>query len=391
MDTIDLAVVGGGVVGLSAAYHWGKRFPGQTVVAFDKNRFLGEEQSGRNSGVIHSGYQYPKDSLKSRLCLLANPRLKAFAAEHDIPHATVGKLIVATQEKELPLMQRLYRAAKEKGVAIDYLNSQEIKRLEPNVHSLEGLYTKHTGIIDAATYVRKLAQAVERQEGVVLKHAKVEKVIPEGHDFILQINQDGEEYEARAGLLINAAGLFADQIGRQINPEFPYEIHPLRGEFMKINKKSRPELWMNGINVYPVPQPIPGMYDQWGNPKTMAGVHLTPTFSLAADGTAYVGNTVLVGPLSHLIESRSDYRQNRRGAEEFHARVAPIFPSLQIEDLEEDQAGIQVKIKGYDDYVLQRDTLHPNAVHAICDSPGMTSSLVIGDYLVNDVLREGKV
>lgn len=390
MDTIDLAVVGGGVVGLSTAHHWGRRFPGQTVVVFDKNKFLGEEQSGRNSGTFHTGYQYPKDSLKSKLSLLAIVAGKEFAAEYGVPYATVGKVVVATTEEQLPRLRDFYLRAKEKGVNIEYLTREAIKELEPNVEALAGLYTKDTGIIDTATYIRTLAQVVERQEGVVLKHAMVKQVIPDGNDFILQINQQGEEYEVRTDMLVNAAGLYSDRVGKQINPDFPYEIKPLRGEFMKLNKRARPELWLNGTLVYPVPQPIQGMYDQWGNQKTMAGVHTVTTFSMRADGTAYIGNTVLIGPLSHLVEDKADYEKDRLPAEEFHKRVVPFYQGLRVDDLEPDQVGIQVKIKGYDDYVLQRDPLHPNAVHAICDSPGMSSSIVIGKYLVYEVLREGR-
>ncbi len=381
-----MAIVGGGVSGLTTAMYAVERKPGTTVVVFEKHSFLGEEQSGRNSGVAHSGYQYPRDSLKSQLCLI--PLLKEFAAEHGIPYANTGKFIVATEEEELPRMRALYERAKEKGVDIEYLTGEAIREMEPNIQAIAGLHTKQTGIVDAATYVRTLAKIVEQKDGVVLRRAMVTNIIPTGDDFVLQVNQDGLEYEVQAGLVVNAAGLFSDQVAKWVNPDFPYTIKPLRGEFMKFNKNSRPELWMGDRNVYPVPQPIPGMYDQWGNQKTMAGVHLTPTFDLRADGTAAIGNTVLLGPLGHMVESRTDYAKDRKGKEEFIERIQHIQPHLTIDDLTEDQVGIQVKLKGYDDYVLGRDPLHPNFANMICDSPGMSGSLGNGHYMVYEVLKD---
>lgn len=391
METIDMAIVGGGVSGLTTALYSVERKPGSTIVVFEKHSFLGKEQSGRNSGVAHSGYQYPPESLKSKLCLQANPLLKRFAAEHGIPYANTGKLIVATLEEELPLLRSLYDRAKEKGVDIEYLTREAIRELELNVDAIAGFNTRQTGIIDAATYVRDLAKIVEQKEGLVLRKAKINNIVPVGDDFVLHVTQDSIEYEVQAGLVVNAAGLFADEVARWVNPKFPYIIKPLRGEFMKFNKHSRPELWMQGMNVYPVPQPIPGMYDQWGNQKAMAGVHLTPTFDMSADGTAHIGNTVLLGPLGRPVESKTDYTRDRCGPQAFIERIRPLFPQLHEEDLVEDQVGIQVKIRDYDDYIIARDTEHPNFANMFCDSPGMSGSLANGRYMVYEVLKDWHV
>ncbi|MDP3639829.1 MAG: FAD-dependent oxidoreductase, partial [Nanoarchaeota archaeon] len=282
----------------------------------------------------------------------------------------------------------LYDRAQEKGVDIEYLPREAIRELEPNIEAIAGFHTKQTGIIDAATYVRDLAKIVEKKEGIVLRKACIKNIIPVGDDFVLQVSQDDLEYEVQAGLVVNAAGLFADEVARRVNPEFPYVIRPLRGEFMKFNKKSRPELWMQGMNVYPVPEPIPGMFDQWGNQKAMAGVHLTPTFELGADGMAHIGNTVLLGPLGRPVESKTDYTHDRCGPEAFIKRIRLLFPQLRVEDLQEDQVGIQVKIKGYDDYIIARDPRYPNFANMFCDSPGMSGSLANGRYMVYDVLKE---
>ena len=391
MDNVDYAIIGGGLNGLAAAYRLLEKYPDKIIVVLEKNKYLGEEQSGRNSGVIHSGYQYDHTTLKGKLCVKANSMLKEFAQEHGVPYATVGKMIVATNDEEEKRLDFYYQRARAGGVSIDRLTRDEIKKYEPQVEGQAALYTKDTGVIDAATYVRTLEKLVEQKGGFILTNTPVEDVTPRGDGFILHVNEHGTQYTFQAEIVINAAGLYADTLARKVNPEFPHIVKALRGEFAQFKRKSRPEIMTNATNIYPVPKPIPGMLDQYGNPKTMAGTHLTPTFEIGSDGQAKLGNRIIVGPLAQLVQDKNVYEQGRKPLEAFVADVKPIFPHLRVEDLELDYAGIQVKIQGYDDFVIERDKKYPNFVNVIADTPGMTSSLAISHYLVNEVLRDGKI
>ncbi|MDO8656254.1 MAG: FAD-dependent oxidoreductase [Nanoarchaeota archaeon] len=394
MDTINIAIIGAGASGCAAAYRLGERFPEEEIYLLEKNSVIGGEQSGHNSGVNHSRYQHHPSSLKSRLRGRSPISLQNFCSQYGIKHKTVGKLIVAINEDEtiqlLRYKQNADTAGKETGIPIEteLLSKQQIQLLEPNIQCFSALHTPKTGIVDAAAYVRKLADLAEQQGTTILKNAQVIRLQPDGNSFILQVKQGDQhtgyqEYEFCAKMVINAAGLYADQIAKMANPDFPYTIKGLRGEYMKFNTNSRPELSMNGKCVYPVPTVIEGMFDEHGLPKRAGGNHLTPIFN--AEGN--ISNWVWVGPLHKVVNEKDDYSHNRRTPEEFILNL-PFFKQLRAEDLQEEQTGIQVKIPNYEDWVIRRDQKYPNLVHYIEDSPGMSGSLDSSYYVVHDVLGE---
>ena len=384
MESIDFGVVGGGFSGLNTGLKLAREYPDKTIAIFEKQRFLGEEQSGHNSGVKHSGIFYHPGSWKAKLCVRGNELLGKFTQEHDVAAKDVGKLTVATSEEDLGKLAELEERARLNGVpGVKRLGREEIKELEPNVEAIAALYTPSTGIVNAAEYVNKLESLVNATQGIIMKRALVTGIIPVKDGFVLQVKQGNEEYEIKSAMVINAAGLFADEVGRMIDPDFPYQIKPLKGEYMKFSKKARSDLYVRALNVYPVPKDIPDMFDQWGKLKEMSGTHLTSVFEYDAQGHAVVGNTVLVGPLSHVVKDKKDYRHEHTDPRDYHKDIVRFFPGLHVDDLEFDQVGIQAKIVGYDDFVIKRDTKFPQAIHLIADSPGFTSSLAIAEYIVN--------
>lgn len=387
MDEIDVAIIGGGVNGLAVAYMLGQHSPGKSIFVFEKNKYLGEEQSGRNSGVRHSGYQYQVGTLKSRLCHSANKMLRRFAQEHGIADACTGKYIVATTPEEVDRLDFYHRRAFENGTNIELLDRIALQEREPNLEALAALYTSDTGVIDVASYVRTLRNLIVQQEGNILTESKILGITPKRDNFVVRVQQHQEQSEFECGMVINAAGLYADEVARMVNPEFPYTITPLRGEYMTFTA-NRPQLQLHDTNVYPVPRPIPRMYDSFGHPKTMAGVHITPTFAASAEGSIQLGKKYLVGPLGRIVGSKDDYHTDRKGPKAFYDEIKPFFPGIQVDDLTEDFAGIQVKLNGHDDFVLERDRMYPHLIHVIADSPGMTSSLAIAEYVVTHVVKQ---
>ena len=280
MESIDITIIGGGCNGLAAGLALAKEYPGRTIAIFEKQKFLGEEQSGHNSGVKHSGIFYHPGSLKARLCVRGNELLSRFTEEHGVASKNVGKLTVAATPDDLSKLAELEERARKNAVpGFRRLTSrEEIKEYEPNVDAIAALYTPSTGIVNAAEYVKKLESLVNGTQGMILKRARVTNVNAQDDGFILTVNQEGEKYQFKSNLIINAAGLFADEVGRMINPDFPYQIKPLKGEYMKFSKKAGSDIYVRELNVYPVPKDIPGMFDQWGKLKEMSGVHLTSVF-----------------------------------------------------------------------------------------------------------------
>lgn len=372
MESVDVVIIGGGVCGLATAYFYSKKFPKQEILLLEKNLYLGEEQSGRNSGVLHSGILNPQNSLKSELCFRGVQMLKSFAKAYNIPCQTVGKLTVATKKEELIkldfyLKQAIANGAKDAGI----IDKKEINLLEPNVEALAAVYTPSTAIIDAAAYVKTLNNLVVNNGVIVLKETKVQNVTFSDNSFIINAKQKNEEIEFKSKLVINAAGLYGVEIAKMINPGFPYKIKPLRGEFMKFNKIKRKELFMNGLAVYPIPKIMPGnVFDQYGKPRFIAGTHLTPTLGLNT-----VSNIVHVGPLQKTMNDKTSI-------EDF-VKDIDFLPWLKSEDLEQDYVGVQIKMDGYNDFVVERDKKHPNAVHILAESPGLSSSLAIGEYVID--------
>jgi L-2-hydroxyglutarate oxidase LhgO len=374
MERIGAAVIGGGVVGcavlreLAAA---GVRDP----FLLEAMPRVGEVQSGRNSGVVHAGIYYAAGSLKAELCVEGNALMYEFCSEHRVPVENVGKLVVATTEGELPALERLLAQARANGVpGVRLLGRVEVRLLEPNLDVPAALHVPTTGIVDAARLTQTLARLAEVAGAHVLTSFEVVGIAPRGSVFEVTGRRGGREETFVAEAIVNAAGLHCDTVAQMVDPELAVEVVPLRGEYCRINRRKRPGLWLNGLNVYPVPEPL----DVRGETRSMVGVHLTPTFTLTRSGEVVIGDSVTVGPEFVCVDGRDDYEAGRKPPEHFLARARRFFPSLELADLELDFAGIMVHLKGSRDFVVRRSERHPGCVHLLgIDSPGLTSSLAI--------------
>ena len=378
MEKIPVTIIGGGVIGCAIAYELSKSMDG--IFLFEKNTFLGDEQSGRNSGVIHAGIYYDKELLKRTLCLEGKKLIYEFCRENKVPVIKTGKIIVAADEKEDKIVDRYIKNTASWGLeGVKKISGAEIKKMEPNVEALSALYSPDTGIFDVPEYLRTLAKLAASQGVEILKETKVVDVKPQGESFLVEVEyKRGGRETFETGLLINAAGLYSDEIAKLINPKNDYEILPLRGEYYRFNSAKRPELNMCGTNVYQVQEPF---YID-GVEYLGIGIHLTPTFDLSAGGGRVIGKNVLVGPTSIVVKKKNDYETARQGAAYFLERVIKFFPHLRLEDLEMDYAGSRAKLKSGNDFVIKRDDAYPNAVHLVgIDSPGLTSSLAIAKYV----------
>ncbi len=382
---IDIAIIGGGVTGLATAYKALEAMPGKSVAVFEKNLFLAEEQSGRNSGVVHGGIYYRRGSKKATNCVLGNRELYSFCADNEVAIAQTGKTIVAMNEDEKRMLGSLLENGKRNGVSgLELISREEMQRLEPNVDGLCALYSPTTGIIDAAAYVKTLEKLVKKRGGMIFTDAEVETISPAEDRATLRIKQRGEEYYVMANYIVNAAGLHAEKIGRMINPDFFYKTQAWQGEYMTFNSNRRTELAMQGLNVYPTPKIIEGLFDENGNPKITLGTHLTPTFEYGADEKARIGKMVLVGPKGYMLDG-TIRKPLTRG--DFVKDLKRIYPNLRTSDLQREMVGIQVKLIDYDDFVLEKDHRFPYCIHAIADSPGLTASLANAKEIVGLMKR----
>lgn len=377
MEKVPIAIVGGGVIGCAIAYTFSKDNGG--IFLFEKEPYLGNAQSGRNSGVVHAGIYYEKDSLKARLCVEGNRLLRAFCGQHDIPYANVGKVIVATNtDEEKTLDVYLEKALGNNVPDVKRVSEKELKQMQPNVNGTAALYVPSTGIINASGYLEALARLAAGSGVEILKETEIVAIKPGAESFELKAKRKNYEETFETSILINAAGLYSDKIARMINPNIPYNITPIRGEYCKFNQRNKPRLDTRQMCVYPVPV----SYTTDGKQAKTLGVHLTPTFGFSNDNSHHLSSVVLVGPTATFVNDKTDYEGGRQPIEYFYGKIKPYFPNIKLEQLSIDYSGIRAKLKDHDDFVIERDKRYPNCIHLVgIDSPGLTASLAIAEYV----------
>ncbi len=395
-EEVQITIIGGGVVGCAIAYELSIK-SNQDIVVVEKNSQInGENQSSRNSGVIHAGVYYPKSKgpLKAKLCVEGNEMLYQFCARYNVPHKNTGKLIVATDALEEDYLEDVYITGKENGVpGIRVLDKKNISQYEPNVRATSALYVPTSGIVEPTSLVDKFFRIAQSNGVMFLTGNEVVEIKPENEGFRVKIKSNTETEDFKTGIIINAAGLYSDDIALMVNPESPYRMDPFRGEWVKFYKSKRKDIIMNSLSVYPVPfgylsngeklripfKEFQEKFDR-GEINKSLGVHLSPTLEIK--GNQYIiSDTVIVGPAYSKPASREDYRQVRK--ESYYLDMTkPFFPYLELEDLTLHQAGIRAKLKDYYDFVIERDKSYPGFINLVgIDSPGLTASLSIAKYV----------
>jgi (S)-2-hydroxyglutarate dehydrogenase len=280
MSDFDLAVIGGGIVGLSTAMQMTERFPGISVAVLEKEPALARHQTGRNSGVIHAGVYYQPGSLKAQLCREGVEATTRFCCEHGIAYEQCGKLLVATDAGELPRMEALYERARVNGLDVERLDKAEVARREPRIRGLGGVFVKTTGIVDYAQVAKAMADMVAERGGAILTSSEVAHIEETPSGVTLDVGRD----RIRAQHVIAAAGLQADRIARLCGVDVDFRIVPFRGEYYRLGADK--DHIVNHL-IYPIPDPS----------LPFLGVHLT----------RMIGGYVTVGPNAVLAFAREGY------------------------------------------------------------------------------------
>ncbi|MEU1519345.1 L-2-hydroxyglutarate oxidase [Streptomyces sp. NPDC005811] len=389
----DVLVVGGGIVGLSTAYAITRSAPGTRVTVLEKEPGPARHQTGRNSGVIHSGIYYRPGSLKARYAVRGAAEMTKFCAEYGIAHAVTGKLIVATERDELPRLHGLVQRGRENGIPVRELGAAQIAEYEPEVRGLAAIHVGTTGICDYTAVAHRLGEA----SGAEIRYgAEVVRVDRRPERGVAVLTARGDVVRGRA--LVNCAGLYCDEIARMTGDEPEVRIVPFRGEYYEL---ARPDL-VRGL-VYPVPDPA----------FPFLGVHLTR----GIDGGVHVGpNAVpalaregydwgVVRPREALATAawpgvwRMGRRHWRYGAGELRRSVSKgafvqavrrLLPAVRETDLVRADAGVRAQAvlrDGglVDDFLIREGA---RAVHVLnAPSPAATASLPIGREVARRALE----
>lgn len=392
MNRYDYIIVGGGIVGLAVARAIQGRKACAKVALLEKEEKVARHQSGRNSGVIHSGIYYPPTSLKARLCRDGRRKLRDFCAEHQIAHENCGKVIVATRAEELERMEALYQRGLENGLKLRKLCSEEVSEIEPHVRSVAGIHVEETGIVDFVGVCRKLAELIQQHGGMTLMGTAVTGFHREGEVTIVETTKG--VFSTR--WLVNCAGLHSDRVASMDGAKPDAQIVPFRGEYYELMPERR-HLVKNLI--YPVPDPRFPFLGVHFTRMIDGGVHAGPNAVLSLkregysrtdfntrdciDTLAFPGFWRLVA--RHAAAGCKElYRSMHKGA--FVRCLQQLIPEVRSEDLVPAPSGVRAQAllpdgRLVDDFLfLDRE----RAIH-VCNapSPAATSSLEIAEYVAS--------
>lgn len=385
----DLIVIGGGIVGLATAYTAAQRFPGLKIAVLEKEGLPAQHQTGHNSGVIHSGIYYKPGSLKAQNCVRGRAMLLDFVREYNIPHDVCGKLIVATTEKELPALERIYARGQENGVeGIALLDSQGVRDIEPNCVGIRAIAVPGAGIVNYARVATTLVEILRTQYNVdiCLGHTVTELAMGNG---ITRITTNQEQYQAAR--IIACAGLHADRIALMDKVEPGLRIVGFRGDYYELVPQAR-----NIVRnlIYPVPDPQFPFLGVHFTRMIEGGVECGPNavFSFKREGYektdfnvedtfdafSYSGLWRLFA--QHWRYGLGEYRRAFSKKQFLHS-LQQLVPSLTLRDIMPARAGVRAVALApngslIDDFAIAHSD---HSIHVLsAPSPAATSSLSIG-------------
>ncbi len=395
----DVAIVGGGIVGLATCLRLLEQKPTLKIILLEKEDVVAKHQTGNNSGVIHSGIYYKPGSLKAKNCIEGYYELLRFCDKHDIKYDLCGKIIVATSKSELPALENIYNRGIENGLTgLKKLHSSaELKAHEPHVAGLAGLFVPQTGIIDYTDVSLKYAELIVGLGGNIHFNNKVEQIITNSNHSTIVSNQQTIE----AKLVINCAGLYADKVAQMsLKPKIDVQIIPFRGEYFELKPEKQ---YLVKNLIYPVPDanfPFLGVHF---TRMVKGGVEAGPNAVLAYAREGYRKSDVNIGEFLEILAWRGfrtvAFKYWQMGLGEFYRSYSKraftkalqrLIPEIKANDLVPGGAGVRAqacdRVGGLlDDFSIIENNLQINVLNA--PSPAATSSLSIGETVAQMALK----
>lgn len=386
---MDITIIGGGIVGLATALQIQKANPNLKIIVLEKESSLARHQTGNNSGVIHSGLYYKPGSLKATNCIGGYNLLLDFCRTHEIPFDLCGKIVVATGQHELPLLENLYNRGQQNGLTnLKKLQAQELKEYEPHVAGLAGIFVPQTGIVDYTLVANKYGEVFQKNGGTIHVNEKVLEV-QHTHTQRVVVTQKSS-YTSK--LVINCAGLYSDKVARMTVPALNVKIIPFRGEYYKLKKEK--EYLVKNL-IYPVPDPNFPFLGVHFTRMAKGGVEAGPNAVLAFSREGYKKSNINISELAESLAwpgfqkvaakywrtgMGEMYRSFSKAA--FTKALQKLLPEIQESDLVEGGAGVRAQACDrngglVDDFLILEDTGVINVCNA--PSPAATSSLAIGE------------
>lgn len=400
LNQYDIVFIGGGIVGTASALKLLEKKQ-LRILLLEAEDSLAKHQTGNNSGVIHSGLYYKPGSLKALNCANGREMLYRFCEEHSIPHERCGKIVVATDESELPQLKMLEERGIENGLqGIKRLTKEEIKEFEPHANGIEALYVPQTGIVDYTAVTNKYAKLIMKNGGEIKLNSKAVSIKINCNQIVVQTEQD----EFKSKYLVNCGGLYSDKIAKMsgVNPDV--KIIPFRGEYYEL-KKERQYLVKNLI--YPVPDPQFPFLGVHFTRMIHGGVEAGPNAVLAFKRTGYKKTDIDISQIAEMLLYPGFWKMAKQhykmGWEEFKRSFSKklfvkslqkLIPELTEDDIIPGGAGVRAQAldrngKLLDDFrIIQTDKM----IHVLnAPSPAATASLSIGNTISDMIIKNFKL
>ena len=389
----DIAIIGGGIVGAATFYKIQKRNPSLKLALFEKEDSLAAHQTGHNSGVIHSGLYYKPGSLKARNCIEGRHELVDFAKTYNVDHDVCGKVVVATDEKELPHMNRIFGIGTENKIeGIEKINAEQVREIEPHVKSIGGIWVPCTGIIDFVGATKKmveLAQSINENSKVFMGH-EIKNIVKEDSFSVLH----SAKGTFKAKYLVFCAGLQADRLAKKDGVKLKEKVVGFRGDYYELTDQAKHKV---KNLIYPVPNPdFPFLgvhFTRMTNGEIECGPNAVFTFKRegysktdfslkdTADALSYGGTWKLF--FNNMSFGINEYRR-AFSKRLFLKTLQRMIPSLESNDIRPGRAGVRALLLSQDGDTRDdfRIEYHGNSIHVLnAPSPAATASLAIGNYV----------
>jgi L-2-hydroxyglutarate oxidase len=389
-DVFDVGIIGGGIVGAATFYKLQKAYPNLKILLLEKESKLANHQTGNNSGVIHSGLYYKPGSLKATNCIKGRHELVAFAKEHNIPHDICGKIVVATEQKELPHLERIFEIGTQNEIeGIEKIDAKRIKEIEPHCEGIAGIWVPCTGIIDFRAATEKmaaLALATNAESKMVLGDEALDFT---HYDKYTEVFSVKTRYKCKK--LIFCGGLQADRLAKKDGVKLKERVVGFRGDYYELTEKGKHKI---KNLIYPVPNPdFPFLgvhFTRMTNGEIECGPNAVFTFKREGygktdfnlrdtfDALSYKGTWKLF--FSNIKFGINEYRR-AFSKKLFLKTLQRMVPSLTMDDIKPGRSGVRALLLSQDgdtrdDFRIEKGK---NSIHVLnAPSPAATASLAIG-------------